>query len=67
MFTKLHGGAGVGGVGVSGVLSNHKAYHRWVRTTHAHSQYVNTTLNMADMLTDNLNGTKIVMFDHQKS
>ena len=54
---KSHGGAGGGGFGVSGVLRNHDAYHRWVRTTHARSQYDNTTLNMADMLTDSLSGT----------
>ena len=54
---KSHGGAGGGGFGVSGVLSNHDAYRRWVQTTHARSQYVNTTLNMADMLTDSQSGT----------
>ena len=54
---KSHGGTGAGGFGVSGVLSNHDAYQRWVRTTHARSQYVNTTLNMADMLTDRQSGT----------
>ena len=53
---KSHGGAGGGGIGVSGILSNHDTYQRWVRTTHARSQYVNATLNMADMLTDNQSG-----------
>ncbi len=35
---------------VSGVLNNHEAYQRWIRTTHARAQFVNTTLSMADML-----------------
>ena len=42
---------------MSGILSNQDAYQRWVRTTHARSQYVIATLNMADMLTDNQSGT----------
>ncbi|XP_046346792.1 uncharacterized protein LOC124127441 [Haliotis rufescens] len=52
---KSHGGAGAG---ESGVLTNHDAYQRWVRTTHARSQYVNATLNMADMLSDRIGESK---------
>ena len=48
---KSRGGAGGTGAGVTGVLTNQDAYQRWVRTTHARSQYVNTTFSMADMLT----------------
>ena len=44
---KSHRGAGGGGV--SGVLSNHDAYQRWLRITHARSKFVNTTLNMSDI------------------
>ena len=31
------------------MLTNQDAYQRWVRTTHAMSTYVNTTLNWVDM------------------
>ena len=55
---KSHGSAGGSGAGVSGVLTNHDAYQRWVRTTHARSQYVNTTLSMADMLSGSTEGIK---------
>jgi hypothetical protein len=55
---KSHGGAGGSGKGVSGLLTNYNSYQRWVRTTHARSQYVNATLNMADMLSDSSEGVK---------
>ena len=35
------------GTGITGILTNHEAYHRWVRTTHARSEYVNSMLNLA--------------------
>ena len=40
---------GGSGTGITGILTNPEAYQRWVRTTHARSQYVNAMLNMADM------------------
>jgi len=55
---KSHGGAGGSAAGVSGLLTNYDAYQRWVQTTHARSQYVNTTLSMADMLSGTTAGTK---------
>lgn len=51
---KSHGTPGGAEGDGAGVLSNYNAYQRWVRTAHAHSQHVNTTLNMAGMLVDNL-------------
>ena len=53
---KSHGGAGGSGAGLSGILSNYNAYQRWVRTMHERSQYVNVTLNMADMLSGSEGG-----------
>lgn len=35
------------------MLTNPEAYQRWIRTTHARSQYVNSMLNMADMQRSN--------------
>jgi len=55
---KSHGGAGGSSAGVSGILTNYDAYQRWVRTTHARSQYVNTTLSIADMSSGSTEGTK---------
>ena len=55
---KSHGGAGGGATGVSGITTNYDAYQRWIRTTHARSQYVNATLSMADMLSGSTSGTK---------
>lgn len=55
---KSHGGAGGNAFGVSGILTNYDAYQRWVRTTHARSQYVNATLSMADMLSGTAAETK---------
>uniref|UniRef100_UPI00358E53D5 uncharacterized protein n=3 Tax=Myxine glutinosa TaxID=7769 RepID=UPI00358E53D5 len=52
---KSHGG---GGTGISGIMTNYSAYQRWVRTTHARSQYVNATLSMANMLADSGEGMK---------
>ena len=40
---------GSGGTGITGLLTNQEAYQRWVRTTHARSQFVNSMLNLADM------------------
>ena len=40
---------GSGGCGISGILTNQEAYQRWVRTTHARSQYVNSMFNLADI------------------
>ena len=54
---KSHGGAGGSGAGLSGLLSNYSAYQRWIRTTHERSQYVNATLNMADMLSGSEEGS----------
>ena len=34
-----------------GLLTNSETYQRWVRTMHTRSQFVNATINMADMLT----------------
>ena len=40
---------GSSGAGMTGLLTNQEAYQRWVRTTHARSQYANSMFNMADM------------------
>jgi hypothetical protein len=55
---KSHGGAGGCGVGLSGILSNHEAYQRWVKTTHERTLYVDATFSMADMLSESTEGAK---------
>ena len=47
--TKSHGEAGTSGIGASGLFTNYEAYQRWARTTHAHSPFLDATLNLADM------------------
>ena len=44
-----------GGIGLTGLLTNYSAYQHWVRTTHARSQYVNSTFHMAGMVKDDNN------------
>lgn len=46
---KSRGGAGGGGAGLTGMLCNQEAYHRWVKTTHERSKYLHATLDMAGM------------------
>ncbi|KAL2089326.1 hypothetical protein ACEWY4_014014 [Coilia grayii] len=52
---KSHGGTGEG---LSGILTNYKAYQRWVRTTHLRSLYVDAALNMADMGNEGSDGNQ---------
>ena len=40
---------GSSGCGITGILTNQEAYQRWVRTTHARSQFIKSMLNLADM------------------
>ena len=54
---KCRGGSGGAGAGLTGLVSNPDAYQRWVRTTHERTWYVESTLSMADMLTES-RGTK---------
>ncbi|KAL5014823.1 hypothetical protein ScPMuIL_000962 [Solemya velum] len=51
---KSKGGAGSG---ITGLLTNISAYQRWVRSTHARSQYVNATFQMIGMVSDNTDDT----------
>ncbi|KAL2091604.1 hypothetical protein ACEWY4_013867 [Coilia grayii] len=52
---KSHGGTGEG---LSGILTNYKAYQRRVRTTHLRSLYVDAALNMADMGNEGSDGNQ---------
>lgn len=47
-----------GGVGVTGLLTNYNAYQRWVRTTHARSQYADVTFQMAGLKKEDSSKTK---------
>jgi len=50
--SRSHGGAGGNSAGLSGILTNHDSYQRWVRTAHEKSKFISMTFNMADMLSN---------------
>ena len=56
--SKSHAGAGGKGAGISGILNNYPAYHRWAKTAHERSRYLEVTLQMADMLDESSLGNK---------
>ena len=55
---KSHGGSGGCGAGLTGILTNVKAYQRWVKTTHERAQYVDVTYAKADMHSESQGGRK---------
>ena len=56
--SKSHGGAGGCGAGLTGLVTDYKAYQRWVKTTHERTQFVKVMLSMADMLSESRRGRK---------
>lgn len=53
--SKSRGGAGGGGVGMTGLLTSNESSQRWVRTTHERTKYLQYTLQMADMVHGSVN------------
>ena len=45
--SKSHGRAT--GAGISGIIRNHTAYQRWMMTTYAGSQFLETTFSLDDI------------------
>ena len=56
--SKSHGGAGGCGAGLTGLVTDYKAYQRWVKTTHERTQFAEVMLSMADMLSESRSGRK---------
>ena len=50
--SKSHGGAGGNSAGLSGILTNHASYQRWVQTAHERSKFITMTFKMEDMLSN---------------
>ncbi len=53
-----HAKSRTAGSGLSGLVTNHSAYQRWIRTTHARSQYTSVTLQMAGMKDEDTTGSR---------
>ena len=56
--SKSHGGTGGCGAGLSGLVTDYKAYQRWVKTAHERAQFVEVMLSTADMLSEARDGRK---------
>ena len=56
--SKSHGGTGGCGAGLSGLVTDYKAYQRWVKTAHERAQFVEIMLSTADMLSEAREGRK---------
>ena len=56
--SKSHGGTGGCGAGLSGLVTDYKAYQRWVKTAHERAQFVEVMLSTADMLSEAREGRK---------
>ena len=50
--SKSHGDAGGNSAGLSGILTNHDSYQRWVQTAHERSEFISMTFNMEDILSN---------------
>ena len=57
-FGKSRGAPGGTGVGVSGILENYNAYQRWSRTLAERVRFLSSTLDFADMTSENNFGNK---------
>ena len=56
--SKSHGGTGWCDAGLSGLVTDYKAYQRWVKTVHERAQFVEVMLSTADMLSEARGGRK---------
>ena len=56
--SKSHGGTSGCCAGLSGLVTDYKAYQRWVKTAHEKAQFVEVMLSTADMLSEARGGRK---------